>query len=143
MLVVEVDIVGAQLFQAALYAFPNGLRLAVQPQGAVRIVGHPHLGGDDHLVLHVSEGLAHQLLIVGDAAVWIDAGVGLSRVKEIVPQVHGLPQGAHRRLPVSGGAVGVAEAHAAQAHRVDRQAACSQCSLIHGVVLHSRLKLCF
>ena len=67
---IDVDIVGVQKTQAGLQMLPHSL-------GGLRA----GLGGDDHLVPHTGEGIAHLLLTVG---------VGPCGVKVVHPSVHRL-----------------------------------------------------
>ena len=66
MLVVEVDVVGAEALERALACALDVVGTAVQPAGAVRIVGveaEAELGRDLHLVAVPGDRPAHQPLV--------------------------------------------------------------------------------
>ena len=49
-LIVQIDVIRSQPFQAFLHALPDDLRAAVHPQGEILIVVDSHLCGDHHLI---------------------------------------------------------------------------------------------
>ena len=134
-LVVEVNSVDAQLAQALLAACANGLGAAVQHQIVVGVVMHAHLGGNDHLVAEVANGGAHELLVVRDGAVSLNAHIRLCGVVKVVADLVGGAQ------HVDGHVVGrrvagcMAKSHAAQAHRVYTQVALAKLQLFHWCIL--------
>ena len=119
MLVVEIDVVGAEPPQADLASLPDP---PGQRTGLVGVVLRPgqELGGDHGLVPTAPEGLADKLLR-------LPAAVHLGGVEVGDPGVERRPDDADRRLPV--------ELHpevvAAQPHGGDREALRTQRATLH------------
>ena len=126
-LVVEVDVVGAQPLERALERLPDVLRRAVEaaPGGAVGLRLDAELGGDDDLVAAAGERAAEQLLVVVRA-------VQLGGVEEGDAELDRPVQRGDRLVGV-GLAVEGGHAHAAEAEGGDGESAGSQLSLLHAI----------
>ena len=117
-------LVDAQPAQGVLDGRPDVLGAAVQAGGAAAVEGEPELGGDHHLVADRRQGLADELL-VGERA------VHLGGVEEGDAEVDGGADEGDAVLLADGGAVGVAESHAAEADRGYLESAGAEGALDH------------
>ena len=112
-LVVEVDVVGAQPAQRALDGAADARRVAAQAAGrdAVLVEREPELGGDDDVVAVRLEGFADDVL-VGERP------VDLGGVEERDAELDGAADDGDAVGAVGGGGVvGAGQAHAAEPDR--------------------------
>ena len=130
-LVVEVDVVGAQPAQALLHRDTDNLGARVHEDGLVRGVRDAELGGNDNLVAHGRERLAHHVLVVRLGPIGARANVALRRVKEGIAHLVGLTDDAHGLVVGHRVSARVRDSHAAHAERADFDAAFSQNALVH------------
>src|SRR5215204_7207164 len=128
-LVVQVDVVGAQPAQGVVDRPPDAVGVAGHSAALDAILGEreAELGGDFDLVPDGFEGFADDLFI-GERA------VHLGGVEEGDALVHGVPDQGDRVLTrrAAGVAVRAGEAHAAQANLRHGQAVASEGALLHG-----------
>ena len=108
-LVVQVDVVGAQPGQAGLHRRADGRGAAVGGHAGVG-EAHTELGGDHHIAADRLQRLTDQLLVVGDGAVGADAGVALSGVEEGVADLPCCPDDLNRLARLRGRTVRVRQA---------------------------------
>ena len=116
MLVEQVDTVGVEPTQGVLDGGADVVGPAVQAGGAVAVEGESELGGDHHVVADVGQSLADELL-VGERP------VDLGSVEEGDAELDRLADDGDAVLLVEVQAVGMAEAHAAEADGGDLQVA--------------------
>jgi hypothetical protein len=108
-LVVQIDVLGAEPLERPLDRGPGVVRVPVDgaPAVAAAVREQPELGRDHHLVPAARESPAEQLLVD-------ERPVDLGRVEERHPQLDRAVDGADR-LGVVGGRAGVERRHAHQA----------------------------
>ena len=129
---VQVNVVGLEPPEGALHGTTDGLGPGIRDQGLVHrraglVKADAELGDDLDPVPYVLQGLSHQLLVLMGV---VRGAVGLGGVEQGVAQIKGGPDGPDGLAPLGGGAVGVAEAHAPQAHSGYRQVF-AQCPCVH------------
>ena len=132
-LVVEVDVVGAQPAQRAVDGAADAGRVAAEPAGrdAVLLEREPELGGDDDVVAVRLEGLADDVF-VGERP------VHLGGVEERDAELDGAADHRDAVGAVGGGdVVGAGQAHAAEPDRRHGQAVRSEGPLFHQVLRSS------
>ena len=122
-LVEKVDDVGAQALERLVTNLPDALGPAVEPVGRDAVL-EAELGGDDHLVSHRFECLAHDLLVEA----WT---VSLSRIEEGHPALDGGADERDGLMPVGGGPVAEAQAHATETEGGDFEATSAKHSFLH------------
>ncbi len=128
-LVVEVDDLHNQPLQAGVAGAADmvGVAADASRRGVGRIADDAELGGDDHLVPHGRQGLAHQD--------FVDVGaVHIGGIEERDPAFHGVADGG-RGFRVIAMAVEVRHAHAAETEGGYRKSLGSEGAGQHGDLL--------
>ena len=122
-LVIQVNVVGAQPFQRRFHRCTDDLRTRIRYQrliggGAAHVKVNAKLGGKHDFVPIGLQRRPHQFLIV----MWVlRCTVDLRSIKEGIAQIHCLCQQLRHLLFVGRGSVGVAHAHAAETDRRNSQ----------------------
>jgi len=134
MLVEKIDDIGPETFEGGFGHLPDVLRPAVQDRPAplhrpgIDAGIEPELGGDDHPVAQRCERLTDQFL-VGERA------VNLCRIEKCYAPFHGCSHEGDHLLPVFRGSIRKTHSHAAEPECRNFQTACSQCTLLHRLLL--------
>ena len=119
-LVIEVDVVGLELFQAPFDRFADGLPAGIH----LEVIAHmpdPAFGREHNFIPVGLQRRPHQFFVISGAAVRVYAGIALGGVKKGVPHIDRLRQQFGHLPHIRRCAGGVGHPHAAEADRRYRQ----------------------
>ena len=124
-LIIEIDVVGAQAAKRSLHGAADGLRACIGDErvgacGFGRIERQPEFRGEDDAIAVRAQGFAEEFLVVMRT---VGRAIDLGGIEKGVAHLHGISDEFRHFTLVGGRTVGVAHAHAAQPDGGDAQAA--------------------